>query len=245
MDTIQLAWAEAQSRYDSGWRPARLLGDNTKLSKAEKFGKRTLGLSLAPAEVSGYEVCASRSDACTQHCIFTSGRGVMFPVMWPRIFRNIWFFKDRGGFLDQLFKEVRANQDASIRLNVFSDWMWERQRHREHRSIMEAFPNVQFYDYTKHFKRMFRPRPENYHLTFSLHEGNGHQAQQVLDAGMNVAAVVSSLEGNLFGYPVFDGDEHDLRFMDPHPAVVGLKAKGSLKTSLEREMIYDPTFERA
>ncbi|WP_425426663.1 GP88 family protein [Antarctobacter heliothermus] len=37
---------------------------------------------------------------------------------------------------------------------------------------MEIFPETTFYDYTKHHKRMFRERPQNYHLTFSLHEKN-------------------------------------------------------------------------
>lgn len=47
----------AEERYNSGWRPARLLtGGNTKLEKSE----RTIGLSLAPANTSGHEVCVSK-----------------------------------------------------------------------------------------------------------------------------------------------------------------------------------------
>ncbi|SNT40033.1 hypothetical protein SAMN04488078_11405 [Antarctobacter heliothermus] len=68
---------------------------------------------------------------------------------------------------------------------------------------------------------------------------NTHQARAVLAAGMNVAAVVDSLEGTLFGFPIIDGDEHDLRFLDPSPCVVGLKAKGSLRSSETKEMVYD------
>lgn len=242
MTQLTDAWAEAQARFESGWRPARLLGDNTKLVKGEKFGYRVLGLSLAPADVSGYEVCASRSDACTEHCIFTSGRGIMFRVMWPRIFRNIWFFKDRESFMAQLFKEIESNSDAAIRLNVFSDWQWERQKVKGYRNLMEAFPDTQFYDYTKHFKRMFRPgMPENYHLTFSLHENNQHQAKQVLVEGKNVAAVVNKKEGQLFGFPIIDGDTHDLRFIDPTPSVVGLSPKGSMTKDTSTEMIYEPS----
>lgn len=74
------AWAEAQTRFEAGWRPKRLLGDNTKLAKAEKLGYRNLGLSLAPANISGYEVCASRSPLCTKHCIFGSGKGIFHTV---------------------------------------------------------------------------------------------------------------------------------------------------------------------
>lgn len=234
MVKTEKARAEALARFRSGWRPQRILTDNTKLEKAEKFGRRTLGLSLAPADVSGFEVCHSRSESCTEHCIFTSGRGLMDMVMMARIFRTLWYFHDRDSFMKQLFKEIYRNQDASIRLNVFSDIVWE----RKFPEIFEEFSNVQFYDYTKHGPRMFQPRPANYHLTFSLHEQNQNRAREVLDAGMNVAAVTQSVEGTLFGYPVIDGDEHDLRFLDPSPCVVGLIPKGSLKSSAQQEMVY-------
>lgn len=240
-DIYALARAEANKRFDRGWRPANILGkENVKLRKAEKLDRRGLGLSMAPADVSGWEVCASRSPECTKHCIFTSGRGAAHfarkdtgiqPVWMGRIFRTIWFFKDRPGFMKRLKHEINRNQDAAIRLNVFSDWQWERQ----FPELFTDFPNVQFYDYTKHFNRMFRDRPENYHLTFSLHENNQHQAEAVLKAGMNVAAVTDKIGGTLFGHNVIDGDDHDLRFLDPSPCVIGLRPKGSLKTG---DMIY-------
>lgn len=56
MDKMSAAQRLAEERYNTGWRPARLLtGGNTKLEKSE----RTIGLSLAPANTSGQEVCAS------------------------------------------------------------------------------------------------------------------------------------------------------------------------------------------
>lgn len=235
MDKYHAARQEAEARFNAGWRPKQLLNaENVKLRKSEKFNWRGLGLSLAPADISGWEVCASRSPDCTKHCIFSSGKGGLPVVQWSRIFKNIWYFRDRKGFMEQLMTEIEQNQDAAIRLNVFSDIQWERQ----FPEIFSDFPKSQFYDYTKHFKRMFRARPENYHLTFSLHERNQEQAQVVLDAGMNVAAVTDQMGGTLFGYPVIDGDEHDLRFLDPAPVVVGLKAKGSLRTDPNEEMSY-------
>jgi len=46
---------------------------------------------------------------------------------------------------------------------------------------------------------------------------------------MNVAAVFNELPSEWMGLPVIDGDEHDLRFKDPKPCIVGLLAKGSAK----------------
>ena len=263
MDKFALARREAEERLRIGWRPAKLLGkENVKLRKAEKHNWRGMGLSLAPANISGFEVCASRSEICTDHCIFTSGRGDERFVMsdgvqrvWMgRIFRTLWFFRHREEFMNRLVREIANNRDAAIRLNVFSDWQWERQSfyleqkvaHRygmtagNYRNLFELFPNVQFYDYTKHFARMFRARPENYHLTFSLTESNAEQARKVLAAGMNVAAVTTRATGTLFGYPLIDGDDHDLRFLDPAPCVVALKPKGTLRSNLEGGFVYEP-----
>jgi len=243
MDIYDNARREAEARFVAGWRPQKLLSnENVKLRKSSKKNWKGLGLSLAPADISGWEVCASRSPECTKHCIFTSGRGAEHfvrrdgsnPIWMGRIFRTIWFFRARDEFMAQLRKEISRNQDAAIRLNVFSDWQWERQ----FPEIFRDFPDTQFYDYTKHHKRMFRDRPSNYHLTFSLHENNEHYAREVLRAGMNVAAITDEIGGSLFGFPVIDGDDHDLRFLDPSPCVVGLRAKGSLKKDPDKEMVY-------
>lgn len=238
----------AEDQYANGYRPRRLLSQaNTKLMKADW----NIGLSLAPALTSGYQVCASASPECMTHCIHTSGFAApnfhgpnvpCNPVWVARILKTIWLFRDRRGFLEKLYKDIALNREASIRLNVFSDWMWERQsviitpdladhygtRPGTFSSLMEVFPETQFYDYTKHHARMFRPRPANYHLTFSLMETNEVQARGVLRAGMNVAAVTTSKTGYLLGYPVIDGDINDLRFLDPQGVIVGLKPKGSL-----------------
>jgi len=41
--------------------------------------------------------------------------------------------------------------------------------------------------------------------------------------------VTPTPHGTMFGHPIIDGDEHDLRFLDPAPVVVGLRPKGSLR----------------
>jgi len=105
--------------------------------------------------------------------------------------------------------------------------MWENHK------IFELFPNVQFYDYTKHFKRMIKylkgDMPKNYHLTFSRNETNDFQSTQVLKSGGNVAVVFrNKLPETYKGFKVINGDEHDLRFLDQKNVVVGLKEKLSL-----------------
>lgn len=95
-------------------------------------------------------------------------------------------------------------------------------------TIFSAFPNVQFVDYSKNPRRFERPLPANYSLTFSRSETNETDAIKILKGGHNVAIVFA---GNMpkawNGYRVIDGDEHDLRHLDPKGVVVGLTPKGN------------------
>lgn len=212
----------AAKRFDEGFRAQRLLStENVKLLKGEFT---VHGLSLAPAATSGMEVCASRSPECTDHCIFTSGRGRFFSTRWGRIAKTMWFFRDRDSFMKKLDRELDRAEIA--RLNVFSDWQWERQ----FPWLFEKHPDVQFYDYTKHLARMFRPRPVNYHLTFSVTETTkDDDVLRLLDAGHSVAVVVDRKDGQLWGRDITDGDEDDFRFLNAPGSVIGLTPKGSLK----------------
>jgi hypothetical protein len=44
-----------------------------------------------------------------------------------------------------------------------------------------------------------------------------------------VAAVFKDVPDTWQGFPVINGDESDLRFLDPSGVIVGLKAKGDAK----------------
>ncbi len=68
--------------------------------------------------------------------------------------------------------------------------------------------------------------PANLHLTFSRSEINEADCLEVLAAGGNVAVVFADRPATWNGYPVIDGDQHDLRHLDPKGVVVGLSPKG-------------------
>ena len=95
-------------------------------------------------------------------------------------------------------------------------------------TIFSAFPMVQYVDYTKNHLRFNRQLPANYSLTFSRSENNEAQALDLLARGFNVAVIFA---GNMplmwNGYHVVDGDQHDLRHLDPHGVVIGLSPKGN------------------
>jgi hypothetical protein len=72
--------------------------------------------------------------------------------------------------------------------------------------------------------------PKNYHLTFSRSESNGKISKSMLASGGNVAMVFrKSLPSSYLGFTVVNGDENDLRFLDPRGVIVGLVEKGLAK----------------
>jgi hypothetical protein len=74
----------------------------------------------------------------------------------------------------------------------------------------------------------------NYQLTFSAADGNDADVYRAIAEGLNVAVVfgikkTEAMPETFLGLPVFNGDESDLRFLDPKGVVVGLYAKGKAK----------------
>jgi len=125
-----------------------------------------------------------------------------------------------------------------VRLNGTSDIRWElfpvHRNGETFHNIFEAFPDIQFYDYTKLPNRV--RIPSNYHLTFSLNESNSSDAKKMLDSGMNVAVVfrgkASKFPAKFWGKPVVNGDDSDLRFLSigtTGAVIVGLSAKGKAR----------------
>jgi len=226
---------------------------NAKTRKGEKLGYITFGIHLAPHNLSGYNVCAAASAGCSAACLNTAGRGAMSSVQKARIAKTQFFFNDRKGFMIQLFDEIRAsiknakrkNMIPCFRLNLTSDLPWEKIKH-DGQTVFEAFPDVQFYDYTKIAARMADfltgKMPKNYHLTFSRSEQEANQtlSTSFLASSGNVAAVFrGKLPQKWKGHQVVDGDETDLRFLDPKGCVVGLVEKGLAKKD-ETGFVIEP-----
>lgn len=208
---------------------------NTKTVKGEKLGYQTYIMHLAPSTLSGYNTCPMASAGCAASCLNTAGRGQFTATQTARIRKTIWFFENRESFMAQLVKDVeaairKATREGFIptfRLNGTSDIRWENIPVGGYANIMEMFPTVQFYDYTKLPNR--RNIPANYHLTFSRSESNDQYVQVAMQNGMNVAVVFDKMPDTFAGRTVIDGTETDLRFLDGSNVIVGLEAKGKAK----------------
>ena len=222
---------------------------NAKTIKGQKIGVMTGVLYLAPSTLSGRNVCPAASAGCIAACLNTAGRGGMTCTQTSRIKKTHRFHDDRSAFVTELADNIvtlrrRATNKGlqpAVRLNGTSDLPWEKYPvvidGVRHASLMHAFPDVQFYDYTKIKARAIKyadgKLPGNYHLTFSLSETNERQASDVLGRGVNVAVVFgaelpSDYSLGAVNAAVVNGDLSDVRFREDG-LIVGLKAKGKAR----------------
>jgi hypothetical protein len=229
--------------------PDKLLGidTNAKTIKGEKYGIKTAILYLMPAMGSGVQLCANAKIAgCEKPCLFTAGRGAMSNVMLSRLRKTLYFNQYREQFMAQLSREItlekakakRRGYKLIVRPNGTSDIRYENIPVDGFDNIMVAHSDVQFYDYTKLANR--KNVPANYDLTFSYSGVEAYQpfVAKAVANGERIAvvfrnrAIVNAMLANnetFLGLPVVDGDDTDIRHLDPRGAIVALYAKGKAR----------------
>lgn len=227
------------------------IGNNAKTIKSDAHGEYlTAIMYLAPANtVDGINVCTMAKIAeCIDPCLFSAGRGAFNSVQSARIRKTEWFRDDPIAFVDQLAEDIKqaikkANKlgvKLAVRLNGTSDIPWENYQGSNGLSLMEAFPDVQFYDYTK---LPTRKVPANYHLTVSYSAANEKYAAKVKQTQHNIAVVFrdkASIPMHFMGRQVIDGDRDDLRFLDRSGVIVALYAKGKAKQDKSGFVVDSP-----
>jgi hypothetical protein len=224
---------------------------NPKTLKGTGQGYNTYILHLAPATLSGYNTCPKATAGCASACLNTAGRGGMFKkgettntIQQARIRKTQMFYEERAAFMEWLVKDIelavkqskRLGLKPVFRLNGTSDISWEKypviRNGFQYNNIFAAFTELTFYDYTKILGRKIVN--SNYHLTFSAADGNDADVYKAISQGYNIATVfgikkTEPMPETYNGLPVYNGDDSDLRFLDPKGVVVGLYAKGKAK----------------
>ena len=247
---------------------------NSKTIKGEKYGYTTYIMYLSPHKQNskGVNLCAKASKGCAAACLFKSGAARFDAVQQGKINKSEYFIHDLKGFMQQLYNEIKSivakheaiegdeklslngkvlrHKKFAIRLNGTADIPFENIKVKDNKNIFELFPDVTFYDYTKLDQRFDKILPKNYQLTFSRSEDNHAESIDLLNRGYNVAVVFgvkdeSDLPKTYYGFPVINGDESDLRFLDDENVVVGLKYKlmtGKGTKGLNKKMLKENPF---
>lgn len=243
--------SKAQAKRDTGLTYLSSVSKTVKHKKSKKYNELTLSLYLAPAKSSGYEVCPGRTAECTRLCLNESGMNTMVRndrgdmINRCRIEKTKLFFEDRNFFMQWLIYEIEAAKrkaakmgfSLSVRLNNTSDINPE-EFHYNGKNLLEMFPDIQFYDYTKVASRVeLLEKYPNYDITFSYNGQNMTECQLMLQNKIKVAVVFKNVPETFLGYPVIDGDKYDMRYRDLGVVIVGLKYK-RVRTKLTNDIKF-------
>jgi len=228
------------------------INSSAKMIKNKKVNHEyTYIIYLAPAEISGYNVCSHSTPECRMGCLATSGHAGMElqagkkTIHDCRVKKTRLFYEQPEFFMAWVFAEIqmfqrKAKKDGfgfSVRLNGTSDIDWANVLING-KNIFELFPDVAFYDYTKNPNKFDNIAP-NYHLTFSFSGMNWSNAKMLLQRGFNIAVVFNVLKGTTLpatfeSYKVVNGDLSDFRIADAKGIIIGLK----FKEIADRQMAY-------
>jgi hypothetical protein len=93
-------------------------------------------------------------------------------------------------------------------------------------NILDKFQDVQFYDYTKVASRVeLLNKYDNYDLTFSYNGHNWDECVQMLNNNIRVGVVFLKVPETYMGYEVINGNDYDMRYLDPKDVIIGLPYK--------------------
>ena len=232
---------KAKAKRETGINYLGSVNLTSKHAKAYKYDEMTYSLYLAPAKMSGYEVCPMRTEECTLSCLNESGMNSMNmngdKINQSRIKKTKLFFEEREFFMawliDEIYsawqKSINLGYKFSVRLNNTSDLnpvSFYTMYKGERRNILEIFPMIQFYDYTKVPNRITLVKKyKNYDLTFSYSGENLDECVKMLSKNIRVAVVFKKVPSEFWGRKVIDGDKYDMRYRDETDVIVGLKYK--------------------
>ena len=181
---------------------------------------------------------------CVDYCLLTAGNGRFKPTMDKRQWRQDRIDAVKTGDdsairmldLDLTIHNAIAkatDQTLAVRTDTFSsNWIWSR---RDWIPTIRKFQElgVVFYDYFKGpLKIAEKAISEGIDLTISFHE---KMTDQDVEKALELSRLAVVFEGKALpktwrGYPVINGDLHDLRFTEPKGVVVGLLVKNTAGT---------------
>ena len=231
------------------------IAKSAKIDHSRKYSHQyTYGLYLAPARLSGYNVCSHSTPECRMGCLNTSGRAGIEEfagtsiIKDARIKKTKLFYEQPQFFMAWLMAEIEAGQRKakkdgyyfSVRLNCTSDIDWQNVKIND-KNIFDTYPEIQFYDYTKNANKFFG-KPANYHLTLSYTGRNWGLCEVILKRGHNVAMVFdvktdAEIPTEFEGYKTVQGDLTDYRVSDAKSIIVALKWKRIANREAERKVL--------
>ena len=211
------------------------------LKGQESEGFATIGFNLSPSKeafrFTGVDMCPLASLGCVASCLKLSGHNALDMNKIARIARTILWVHAPTTFLHWASVEVarykRWAHNKGLTLAIRPNLLSDSTDLAGHIKAMVG-RDVMVYDYTAILEDL--RINDGVHRTYSRKENRDAETMCALASGFPVAVVFAGeLPKTWEGYPVVNGDKHDLRFIDAcGPVVVGLKVKGVKRETRER-----------
>lgn len=209
------------------------VNSSQKIVKGEKLNFDTLVLYLSASKNAGVDLCKFASTGCRLACLVASGHALIEEnagkntIAVSRIVKT-WLTVYRRDIAEAVLcaeiesakkRAEKRGRKFAVRINGTSDLCFA--------DVINAFPDVQFYDYTKDPERVELP---NYHLTFSYADTSKARIKhykQAIKRGQSIAfpVIASDFEEACAIPDCYSMDDTDLRFMDKAGKYGILKAK--------------------
>jgi len=222
------------------------VGSDAKTSKGEKLGITTAICYMSSADTLTKKTLCGHAflAGCYDGCLKSAGRLGMKASTLAMIRRTLLYL-----YAFEVFKTLAQSEilklsiehgdKLAVRPNGTTDidFTW----------LIELFPGVQFYDYTKIIKRITKNTQENYDLTYSFSPYSTKSLQHGLEAikqWYRVAVVFNTahtkedkfrVPDTFLGHKLVSFDDHDARFLDKPNAIGALIRKGSSAKARQRE----------
>jgi len=218
-----------------------ILGESSaKTIKGQKIGYLTAICYLVPdAKLCPFAIQAG----CFDGCLNTAGRGAFNSTQKARAAKTRFFKENQRAFMLSLCADIWAHKRKAerigliplVRPNGTSDIAFENIK-IEGQTIFQLFADVQFYDYTKHPSRNLAGKTAgNYDLTYSFSAITPKviSIKGLTNTANKRTAVVfqnrKDIPETFRGWTVIDGDDTDVRHIEPVGVVVALYAKGKAR----------------
>lgn len=211
----------------------RLITRSAKSAKCTAFGWLQGTTYLAPhSSVAKRTLCAGSTKGCRATCLAeNSGHMPMRAPSMARASRTLLLLARPDLFHDLLHAEIGALARSAHRQGLKPAYRYNGGSDLEPPESTLAhcsLAGVTAYDYTKVLKRLHVQRIAPYHLTYSYSGSVASRAAAFgyLEHGGTVSVVFADdLPDEWEGWPVVDGDAHDLTFLHPPGSVIGLRLK--------------------
>ena len=236
---MQNPYKKQLKRENLSYRP--ILGESSaKTIKGQKIGYLTAICYLVPDE----KICPfAKLAGCFEGCLNTAGRGAFNSTQKARLAKTLFFKENQRAFMLSLCADIWTHARRAetlgliplVRPNGTSDIPFENIK-IDGKTIFQIFPEITFYDYTKHPSRNLAGKTSNnYDLTYSFSAITPKpiSIKGLINPANKRAAVVfqkqADIPSEFRGWPVVDGDDTDVRHIEPEGVVVALYAKGKAK----------------